>query len=74
MFCLIKVNSDVLSNRCCAYLWISLKYDDPPALVAGGEEVAILVELDTGDDIGLGDVVVQGALHLREAPLHLARR
>ena len=57
-----------------AYLWIPLKDDDPAALVAGGEEVTVLVELDAGDDVGLGDVIVQGALHLREAPLHLARR
>ena len=57
-----------------AYLWIPLEDDDPAALVAGCEEVAVLVELDAGDDVGLCDVIVEGALHLREAPLHLARR
>ena len=74
----LLINAELLpfhvSTCKISHLWIPLKDDDPAALVAGGEEVPVLVELDAGDDVGLGDVIVEGALHLREAPLHLARR
>ena len=55
----------------CSHRRVPLEDDDPAALVASGEEVAVLVELDAGDDVRLGDVVVEGALDLGEGPLDL---
>ena len=35
-----------------SYRGIPLEDDDPPALVPGGQQVSVLVELDAGDDVG----------------------
>ena len=53
---------------------LPLEYDNAAAFVAGGQEFAVLVELDSADDVGLVDLLLGGALYLREVPLHVAAR
>ena len=54
-------------------LRVPLEDDHATALVPRREEIPVLVELDARDDVGLCDIVVEGPLHLREAPLDLGR-
>lgn len=51
---------------------IALEYDHAAALIAGGQQFAIVIEFDAGDDVRLGHVVIERPLHLREAPLGIS--
>lgn len=41
-----------------------LEYNNSAAFVAGGQQLAIVVELHTRDDVRVGDIVVEGTLYL----------
>lgn len=45
-----------------------LKYNNTATLVAGGEQLTVVVELDARYQVRLGHVVLEGAFHLTETP------
>ena len=49
-----------------------LKDHHPASLITGSQQLPILIELDTGNNVRLSHIIVQCPLHLGEAPLYVA--
>merc|ERR1719219_3133230 len=51
---------------------ISLKDHHPASLITGSQQLTILIELHTRNNVRLSHIIVQCPLHLGEAPLYVA--
>lgn len=49
-----------------------LKNNDPTTFVACCQKFTIIIELHAGDNIGVGDIIIQSTFDLRKTPRSLA--
>ena len=54
------------------FLLFHLKDDHPASLITGSQQLSILIELHTGNNVRFSHIIVQCALHLGETPLYVA--
>ena len=53
-------------------LLFHLKDHHPASLITGSQQLSILIELDTRNNVRLSHIIVQCPLHLGETPLYVA--
>ena len=48
--------------------YIYLEYNNPASFITSGQKFTIVIKLDAGNDVGLGNIIIQGTLYLWKAP------